>query len=268
MISASAYAGVPERSSSSFVRSTIGVSTGWDRRHPWRILVPEETLTKCHTMPEEPVLTRKVLSSDNRHDVDILGQQSLPVKTPQASVTISFQVDTGQEESNNVIKRKRVGSILDMLHRGRGGWLDSSTDDSLDDEAFRVYQGIVNGVVIKARTNPAPHPYVPPTNKELEMLFQPMFDEYFNPPGIRQDPIPNIAQDPSYLQDHRSIAIDLDAPSGSHTSSPLDHHSSSVHQGVAGEQYAEVNPFAAADPEPFVNVFAQTITPGKASQLV
>ncbi|GJT08351.1 retrovirus-related pol polyprotein from transposon TNT 1-94 [Tanacetum coccineum] len=42
--------------------------------------------------------------------------------------------------------------------------------------------------------NPAPAiPYVPPTNKELEMLFQPMFDEYFNPPGIRQDPIPNVA---------------------------------------------------------------------------
>ncbi|GJS87214.1 retrovirus-related pol polyprotein from transposon TNT 1-94 [Tanacetum coccineum] len=87
------------------------------------------------------------------------------------------------------------------------------------------------------------------------MLFQPMFDEYFNPPGIRQDP--NVAQDlvirtgPSV-----SIAIDLEAPSGSHTSSPLDHHSSSVHQGVAGEQYAKVNPFAAADLEPFVNVFA------------
>ncbi|GJT56598.1 hypothetical protein Tco_0991652 [Tanacetum coccineum] len=66
--------------------------------------------------------------------------------------------------------------------------------------------------------NPAPAiPYVPPTNKELEMLFQ-----------TRK----------------------------SHISSPLDHHSSSVHHGVAGEQYAKVNPFAAADPEPFVNVFA------------
>ncbi|GKA75956.1 homeodomain-like protein [Tanacetum coccineum] len=53
-----------------------------------------------------------------------------------------------------------------------------------------------------------------------------------------------------------SISFDLDAPSGSHISSLLDHHSSSVHHGVAGEQYAEVNPFAAADPEPFVNVFA------------
>ncbi|GKB16013.1 integrase, catalytic region, zinc finger, CCHC-type containing protein [Tanacetum coccineum] len=106
--------------------------------------------------------------------------------------------------------------------------------------------------------NPAPAIlYVPPSNKELEMLFQPMFNEYFNPPGIRQDPMPNVAQNtviPTGLS--VSIAIDLDAPSGSHTSSPLDHHSSSVHHGVAGEQYAEVNPFAAANPEPFVNVFA------------
>ncbi|GJZ22920.1 retrovirus-related pol polyprotein from transposon TNT 1-94 [Tanacetum coccineum] len=100
-------------------------------------------------------------------------------------------------------------------------------------------------------------PYVPPTNKELDMLFQPMFDDYFNPPGIHQDPIPNVAQDPVIpIGPSVSIAIDLDAPSKSHTSSPLDHLSSSVHHGVAGEQYAEVNPFAAADHEPFVNVFA------------
>ncbi|GJV20335.1 retrovirus-related pol polyprotein from transposon TNT 1-94 [Tanacetum coccineum] len=106
--------------------------------------------------------------------------------------------------------------------------------------------------------NPAPAiPYVPPTNKELEMLFQPMFDEYFNPLGIRQDHIPNVGQDPVIPTGPSvSISFDLDAPSGSYISSPLDHHSSSVHYGVAGEQYTEVNPFAVADPEPFVNVFA------------
>ncbi|GJZ14998.1 hypothetical protein Tco_0550675 [Tanacetum coccineum] len=110
--------------------------------------------------------------------------------------------------------------------------------------------------------NPAPAlPYVPPTNKELEMLFQPIFEEYFNPPGNRQDPIPNVVQDPViHTGPSVSISIDLDAPSGSHISSPLDHHSSSVHHGVAGEQYAEVNPFAAADPEPFINVFAPNPT--------
>ncbi|GJY59494.1 hypothetical protein Tco_0459386 [Tanacetum coccineum] len=30
---------------------------------------------------------------------------------------------------------------------------------------------------------------------------------------------------------------------------------------LKGEQYAEVNPFAAADPEPFVNVFAPRFQP-------
>ncbi|GKC54035.1 integrase, catalytic region, zinc finger, CCHC-type containing protein [Tanacetum coccineum] len=98
------------------------------------------------------------------------------------------------------------------------------------------------------------HLYLP-QNIELGCYFQPMFDEYFLPPGIRQDPIPNVAQDPVIPTGPSvSIAIDLDAPSGSHTSSPLNHHSFSVHHGVAGKQYAEVNPFAAANPEPFVNV--------------
>ncbi|GJX01291.1 retrovirus-related pol polyprotein from transposon TNT 1-94 [Tanacetum coccineum] len=71
--------------------------------------------------------------------------------------------------------------------------------------------------------NPAPAlPYVPPTNKELEMLFQPMFDEYFNPPGNRQDPIPNVVQDPVIPTGPSvSISIDLDAPLGSYISSPL-----------------------------------------------
>ncbi|GJZ06811.1 retrovirus-related pol polyprotein from transposon TNT 1-94, partial [Tanacetum coccineum] len=38
--------------------------------------------------------------------------------------------------------------------------------------------------------------------------------------------------------------------------SSSDHQSSSVHQGVATEHSFEVNPFAVADPEPFVNLFA------------
>ncbi|GKA37342.1 hypothetical protein Tco_0723907 [Tanacetum coccineum] len=33
-------------------------------------------------------------------------------------------------------------------------------------------------------------PYVPPTNKDLEILFQPMFDEYFEPPGVER-PVPS-----------------------------------------------------------------------------
>ncbi|GJY12298.1 gag-pol polyprotein [Tanacetum coccineum] len=57
-----------------------------------------------------------------------------------------------------------------------------------------------------------------------------------------------------------SIPIDQEAPSGSHSPSSSDHQSSLVHQGVAAEHLFEVNPFAAADPEPFVNVIVQSRT--------
>ncbi|GJV49470.1 hypothetical protein Tco_1439682 [Tanacetum coccineum] len=101
-------------------------------------------------------------------------------------------------------------------------------------------------------------PYVPPTNKELELLFQPMFDEYFTPPGDRQVPTINAVQVPINFTDHQfpSPVFRL-SPSGVllYTLSS-DYQSSSVHLGVAAEQSFEVNPFFAADLEPFVNVFA------------
>ncbi|GJR46758.1 retrovirus-related pol polyprotein from transposon TNT 1-94 [Tanacetum coccineum] len=72
-------------------------------------------------------------------------------------------------------------------------------------------------------------PYVPPTNKELEILFQMMFDEYLEPPH---------------------------APSPSHSPSSSALQSSSSHQGVAaGSTIIEDTPFAPVDNNPFVNVF-------------
>ncbi|GJS71504.1 hypothetical protein Tco_0704345 [Tanacetum coccineum] len=103
--------------------------------------------------------------------------------------------------------------------------------------------------------NPPPTaPYVPHTNKELEILFQPMFDEYFMSSTVdRLVPPAPAAQalvNPTGLP--VSIPIDQEAPSGSHSPSSLDYQSSSVHQGVAAEHLFELNPFAAIDPEPFV----------------
>ncbi|GJU73075.1 retrovirus-related pol polyprotein from transposon TNT 1-94 [Tanacetum coccineum] len=41
--------------------------------------------------------------------------------------------------------------------------------------------------------NPVPvAPYVPPTNKELEILFQPMFDEYLEPPRVKRPVSPTL----------------------------------------------------------------------------
>nr|GFB40699.1 retrovirus-related Pol polyprotein from transposon TNT 1-94 [Tanacetum cinerariifolium] len=108
--------------------------------------------------------------------------------------------------------------------------------------------------------NPVPAtPYVPPTNKELEILFQPMLDEYLEPPRVKisvhpaqavQAPV-NSAGTPS------STTIDQDAPSPSISPSSLALQSYSLHQGVAAEpHYMEDHHVAPVDNNPFVNVFA------------
>ncbi|GKG13844.1 hypothetical protein Tco_0350804, partial [Tanacetum coccineum] len=100
-------------------------------------------------------------------------------------------------------------------------------------------------------------PYVPPTYKEFEILFQPMFDEYFKPLTVDRlvPPIPvaQVPVNPSSLS--VSIFIDQDGPLGNHSPSSSDHQSSSVHHGVAADHSFKVNPFALANHEPFVNVF-------------
>ncbi|GKF23527.1 hypothetical protein Tco_0075849 [Tanacetum coccineum] len=93
-------------------------------------------------------------------------------------------------------------------------------------------------------------PYVPSTNKELEILFQPVFDEYLEPPHVKRHvspalaiPIPvNSAGTPS------STTIDQDAPSASHSPSSSALQSPSIHQGVAAESIlVEENLFAPID---------------------
>ncbi|GKB65174.1 retrovirus-related pol polyprotein from transposon TNT 1-94 [Tanacetum coccineum] len=102
-------------------------------------------------------------------------------------------------------------------------------------------------------------PYVPPTNKELEILFQPMFDEYMEPPRVKRSVSPalavsvpvNSAGTPS------STTIDQDAPSPSHLPLSSAFQSPSLHTGVAADAtLMEDNPFTPIDNHPFINVFA------------
>nr|GEV14785.1 integrase, catalytic region, zinc finger, CCHC-type, peptidase aspartic, catalytic [Tanacetum cinerariifolium] len=106
-------------------------------------------------------------------------------------------------------------------------------------------------------------PYVPPTNKDLEILFQPMFDEYLEPPRVDRPVFPalavlvpvNSAGTPS------STAIDQDAPSLSHLSSSSALQSPYLHQGVAAEStLMNENPFAPVDKDPFINIFSSEPT--------
>nr|GEY71911.1 integrase, catalytic region, zinc finger, CCHC-type, peptidase aspartic, catalytic [Tanacetum cinerariifolium] len=102
-------------------------------------------------------------------------------------------------------------------------------------------------------------PYAPPTNKELEILFQLMFDKYLEPPRAERPVSPaqaeqalvNSAGTPS------STTIDQDAPTPSISPSSSALQSHSLHQGVAAEpNFMEDHTIAPVDNNPFVNVFA------------
>ncbi|GJU24750.1 hypothetical protein Tco_1163371 [Tanacetum coccineum] len=101
-------------------------------------------------------------------------------------------------------------------------------------------------------------PYVPSTNKKLEILFQPMFDEYIDPPRVERpvSPAPAIQVPVNSAGTLSSTTIDQDAPSPSHSSSSSALQSPSLHQGVAVEStLMEDTPFAPVVTNPFINVF-------------
>ncbi|GKE58386.1 retrovirus-related pol polyprotein from transposon TNT 1-94, partial [Tanacetum coccineum] len=90
-------------------------------------------------------------------------------------------------------------------------------------------------------------PYVPPTNKELEILFQPMFDEYLEPPRVERSvsPTPAVPVLVNSVGTPSSTTIDQDAPSPSLSPSSSALQSPSSHQGIAaGSTIIEDNLFA------------------------
>ncbi|GKB28011.1 retrovirus-related pol polyprotein from transposon TNT 1-94, partial [Tanacetum coccineum] len=176
----------------------------------------------------------------------------------KAKADIGFFVGYAPNRKGYRIYNKRTRQIMETIH---------VTFDELTEQTDLVHSSsgpnpnlltpgpISSGLVPNSALA---IPYVPPTNKDLELLFQPMFDEYFETPtGDHQMPYvpavppPGIPTDPLV-----SISFDHNAPSGSLSPSSSVHQSSSVHHGVATEHHFEVNPFAATEHEPFVNVFA------------
>nr|GFA28076.1 integrase, catalytic region, zinc finger, CCHC-type, peptidase aspartic, catalytic [Tanacetum cinerariifolium] len=102
-------------------------------------------------------------------------------------------------------------------------------------------------------------PYATPTNKELEILFQPMFDEYLKPSRAER-PVPPTQAEQAPVNSagtplSTTIAQDAPTPSTSLSSSALQSHS--LHQGIAAEpNYMEDHTIAPVDNNPFINVFS------------
>nr|GFB71742.1 putative ribonuclease H-like domain-containing protein [Tanacetum cinerariifolium] len=88
--------------------------------------------------------------------------------------------------------------------------------------------------------NPVPvTPYAPPTNKDLEILFQPMFDEYLEPPRAKRPDSPAHAVQVSISSAGTplSTTIDQHAPSLHISPSSLALQSYSLPPGVVAEPH-------------------------------
>nr|GEV67620.1 retrovirus-related Pol polyprotein from transposon TNT 1-94 [Tanacetum cinerariifolium] len=172
--------------------------------------------------------------------VSILHQKSVP-RTPQ---------------QNGVFKRRNYT----LVEAARTMLIFSEASITRPAPTFltpgQISSGLIPNLVPAA-------PYVPPTNKELEILFQPLFDEYLEPPRVERPISPalavsvpvNSAGTPS------STSIDQDVPSLSHSQSSSELQSPCLHQGVAAEStLMDDNSFALVDNNPFINIFASKST--------
>nr|GFB14757.1 retrovirus-related Pol polyprotein from transposon TNT 1-94 [Tanacetum cinerariifolium] len=123
-------------------------------------------------------------------------------------------------------------------------------------KGYRIYNKRTRRLV----PNPIPAtPYAPLTNKELEILFQPMFDEYLEPPRAERPGSPAQAVQVSVTSvgTPLSTTIDQDAPSPHISLSSLALQSYSLPPGIIAEPYfMEDHNVAHVDNNPFVNVFA------------
>ncbi|GKE83831.1 putative ribonuclease H-like domain-containing protein, partial [Tanacetum coccineum] len=93
---------------------------------------------------------------------------------------------------------------------------------------------------------PSTAPFVPPTRKEWDMVFQPVFDEFFNPPAnvdssVPADaiPVPAVeAQAPvESTGSHTSTTVDTDAPSTSTSQTSTQPQSNEIPFGADEENH-------------------------------
>ncbi|GJX64298.1 retrovirus-related pol polyprotein from transposon TNT 1-94, partial [Tanacetum coccineum] len=106
---------------------------------------------------------------------------------------------------------------------------------------YVIGDSMISRISLGLVPNPVPTaPHIRPTNKELEILFQPMFDEYLKSPRVKRSisPAPTIPVPVNSAKTPSSTTIDQDAPS------PTD------------STLMEDNPFAPVVNHPFINVFA------------
>nr|GEY52409.1 retrovirus-related Pol polyprotein from transposon TNT 1-94 [Tanacetum cinerariifolium] len=168
----------------------------------------------------------------------------------QPTADIGIFVGYAPSRKGYRIYNKRTRRIMETIHVQFNGLIEPMALVHLRTRPAPIFLTpghISSGLV----PNPVPAaPYVPPTNKDLEILFQPMFDEYLEPPHVERpvSPAPAVQAPVNSAGTPSSTTIDQDATSRSISPSSSALQSYSLHQGVAAESTFIEDNYVAPEP--------------------
>ncbi|GJU56077.1 retrovirus-related pol polyprotein from transposon TNT 1-94 [Tanacetum coccineum] len=227
---------------------------------PWA----EAVATACYTHNRSLIHTRHnktpyKLVHDNKPDISFLrvfGALCYPINDSedlgklQAKVVIGIFVGYAPSRKGFRIYNKRIRQIMETIH---------VTFDELHQSMAPVH--ISSGLIPNQvhATN-----YVLPTDKDLELLFQPMFDEYFEVTRV-DEPVPSATAVNAQVVPPGtfvSTTFAQDVPSTSYSPSSSGIQPPVIHHDVAVGPTIEDTPITQATLHPSVNPI--TREPGSA----
>ncbi|GJS78448.1 putative ribonuclease H-like domain-containing protein [Tanacetum coccineum] len=155
----------------------------------------------------------------------------------QAKADIGIFIGYAPKKKSYSIYNRRTRKIIETIH------VDFDELTAMASEQLGSRPGLQSMTPATSSSglvpNPIPQqPYIPPPRDDWDRFFQPMFDEYFNPPIIAVSPVPVAAAPRTVdLSDSPvSTSIDQDAPSTSIPSSQEQEHSLIISQGFEESQ--------------------------------
>nr|GEW89364.1 retrovirus-related Pol polyprotein from transposon TNT 1-94 [Tanacetum cinerariifolium] len=196
-----------------------------------------QTLEKVNSVSKDQVKP-KVLAR-GKHAIDV--EPIVPVENTQIMIRWprelkhgdSYLVRESRKRKENIINERKMQFCdsnlevafkkhscyirdtdgVELIKGSRGSNLYTiSVEDMMKSSPIPAPNFLTPGQIsLGLVTNSVPAtPYVPPTNKELEILFQPKFNEYLEPSRVERPVYPaqavqapvNSAAEPTYMEDH------------------------------------------------------------------
>ncbi|GJS94908.1 retrovirus-related pol polyprotein from transposon TNT 1-94 [Tanacetum coccineum] len=169
-----------------------------------------------------------------------ISQETSVARTPQQNGVVERQNRTLVEAARTIyapkkkayrIYNRRTQKIIETIH------VDFDELTAMASEQLGSGPGLQSMTLATSSSglvlNPIPQqPCIPPPRDDWDRLFQPMFDEYFNPPTIAASPVP-VANTPKAIDladSPVSTSIDQDDPSTSIPSTQDQEHSLIISQ--------------------------------------